>query len=157
MQEEEEEETDSGVGEGKTSVVSCFDGVFSLPCHVNGRGQRCTELFRRLNDSVGVGGVTISCGVFAVAQCTSRAFGRRLRDWRLDTSTTADDVSLVDSVFESHPADECDCDCEVEESFVGDCEDDEEWSEGEEDDGKSVEIVISGTQRMGEREDEGCD
>lgn len=61
------------------------------------------------------------------------------------------------SVFELDPADEGDGNGEVEESFVRDCEDNEEWSECKEDDRMAVEVVFSWTQGMGEGQDEGGD
>ena len=45
-------------------------------------------------------------------------------------------------VFEADPGDEGGAEGEVEEAFVGDCEDDEDGGEGEEDDDKAVEVVV---------------
>lgn len=45
-------------------------------------------------------------------------------------------------MFEADPGDEGGAEGEVEESLVGDCEDDEDRGEGEEDDNKAVEIVV---------------
>lgn len=63
----------------------------------------------------------------------------------------------MDAVFEADPAEEGDGDGEVEEAFVGDGEDDEEWSEGEECDREAVEVVVAGLQSVEEGYDEGCD
>ena len=51
-------------------------------------------------------------------------------------------IKGVDVVFESNPGDEGDAEYEVEESFVGDGEDDEDWGECEEDDDEAVEVVV---------------
>jgi len=45
-------------------------------------------------------------------------------------------------MFETHPGDDGGAEGEVEEAFVGDGEDDEEWGEGEEDDGEAVEVMV---------------
>ena len=45
-------------------------------------------------------------------------------------------------VFEADPGDEGGAEGEVEEAFVGDCEDDEDGGEGEEDDDEAVEVVV---------------
>lgn len=63
----------------------------------------------------------------------------------------------MDTVFEADPAEEGDGDGEVEEAFVGDGEDDEEGSKGEEGDGEAVEVVVAGLQSVQEGYDEGCD
>jgi hypothetical protein len=60
----------------------------------------------------------------------------------------------VDAVFEADPAEEGDCDGEVEETFVGDCEDHKERAEGEECDGEAVEVVVLRLQGVQERHDE---
>ena len=49
---------------------------------------------------------------------------------------------LVDMMFETDPGDEGGAEGKVEESFVGDGQDDEDGREGEEDDDEAVEIVI---------------
>lgn len=36
----------------------------------------------------------------------------------------------MDSVLETDPGKDCEGEEKIEESFVGDCKDDEEWSEG---------------------------
>lgn len=63
----------------------------------------------------------------------------------------------MDAVFEADPAEEGDGDGEVEEAFVGDGEDDEEGTEGEECDGEAVEVVVAGLQNVEEGNDEGRD
>ena len=60
----------------------------------------------------------------------------------------------MDAVFEADPAEEGDCDGEVEETFVGDGEDHEERAKREECDGEAVEVVVLGLQGMQERHDE---
>ena len=60
---------------------------------------------------------------------------------------------LVNAVFEADPGEEGYGDGEVEEAFVGDCEDDEEWSEGQEDDGEAVEIMVARSEGVKERHD----
>ena len=53
-------------------------------------------------------------------------------------------VKGVDVVFESHPRSDGDAKDEVEETFVGDGEDDKGWGKGEKDDDEPVEVVIVG-------------
>lgn len=48
----------------------------------------------------------------------------------------------VDVVFHADPGYEGEAEGEVEESLVGDCEDDERWCEGEEQDDQAVEVVV---------------
>jgi len=48
----------------------------------------------------------------------------------------------VKLVFESDPGKEGDAECEVEEAFVGDCEDDEDGRKRQEDYKQAVEVVI---------------
>ena len=45
-------------------------------------------------------------------------------------------------MFETYPGDEGGAKCEVEESFVGDGQDDEDGREGEKDDDEAMEIMV---------------
>lgn len=62
----------------------------------------------------------------------------------------------VDVVFEADPGDEGGAKGEVEESLVGDREDDEGRGEGEEQYDEAVEVVIVWLQAMEEGNSEGC-
>lgn len=62
---------------------------------------------------------------------------------------------LLNAVFESDPGHECYRDGKVEETLVGDGQDDEERAESEEGDSQSVQVVVFGSQRMEERHDQG--
>lgn len=59
-------------------------------------------------------------------------------------------------VFETYPGDEGGAESEVEESFVGDGQDDENGREGEEDDDEAVEIVVVGLETIEEGYGERC-
>ena len=63
---------------------------------------------------------------------------------------------LMDPVFELDPAEEGNSNGEVEEPFVGDCENDGKGPESEEYDHMALEIMFSWTQDMGKRQDKGC-
>lgn len=58
-------------------------------------------------------------------------------------------------VFKTDPGDEGGAEDEVEQAFVGDGEDDEDWGEGEKDDDEAVEVMIIGLQAVEERKREG--
>lgn len=60
----------------------------------------------------------------------------------------------MDAVLEADPAEEGDCDGEVEEAFVRDGEDDEERAEGKEGDCEAVEVVVLRLERVEERHHE---
>ena len=62
---------------------------------------------------------------------------------------------VVDVVFETHPGDEGGAEGEVEESFVGNGEDDEDGRKGQEDDDESVEIVVIWVETVEERNRQG--
>lgn len=62
----------------------------------------------------------------------------------------------MDVVFEPDPSDEGGAEDEVEESFVGDGEDDEDWGEGQEDDDEAVEVVVVGLKAVEEGDSERC-
>ena len=59
-------------------------------------------------------------------------------------------------MFETDPGDEGGAEGEVEESFVGDGQDDEDGREGEEDDDEAVEIVVVWLETVEEGYGEGC-
>ena len=60
-------------------------------------------------------------------------------------------------VFETDPGDEGGAEGEVEEAFVGDCEDDEDRGESEEHYDEAVEVVVVWLEAMKEGDGEGCD
>ena len=59
-------------------------------------------------------------------------------------------------VFEPHPGDEGGAEGEVEESFVGDGQDDEDWREGQKDDDEAVEVVVVWLKTVEEWYGQGC-
>lgn len=61
----------------------------------------------------------------------------------------------IDAVFEADPGDEGGAEGEVEETFVGDGEDDEGGRESEENDDEAVEVVIVGADFVNEGKAEG--
>jgi hypothetical protein len=63
---------------------------------------------------------------------------------------------LVNEVFQTHPCEQRNAKNKVKDAFVGDGEENEAWSEGEEDDEKSVEIVANWIQKVEEWNREGC-
>lgn len=106
MEEEEEEEANSGVGEGEAAVVAGREGVFSL------LGDGCRGVERTADVLECVAG----SAVYVVG-----------RDGRPVTAE-----GLVDAVLEADPGYQSGGDGEVEETFVGYCENDEERAKGEE-------------------------
>jgi len=48
----------------------------------------------------------------------------------------------VGTVFQSNPGDQCNTEGQIEQTLVGDCEDDEDWRKCQEDDHQPVEIMV---------------
>lgn len=124
LQEEEEEEGGAGVGEGEGAVGGgCCRGGGG-----GGDGGFPGVVLALVRGCCGWGGDLVLLEELAGSVGLLWVFAAGCGD--------------EDVVFHADPGRQCQAEAEVEEAFVGDCEDDEDGGEGEEHDDQPVEIVV---------------